>query len=165
MRIKDAVHNRGILLNAGVFMTFATFSFFSFTLIYPIVSSNADTNTASATSGPYTMSISASDNTPINITPTSTQAVYTGTNTITYSNSCPYGFNVTMSADSEDTNLTRLGEDSATKTIPSTTATSLTDNTWGYSTDGGTTYNSIPALTNPATIINTSSSTLSLIHI
>jgi uncharacterized repeat protein (TIGR02543 family) len=155
MRVKDAMCNREILSNVGVFMAFLAFSFFSFTLVSPIVSSNAETQTASAEAGPYTMSISASDNVPINITPTATQTVYTGTSAISYTNSCPYGFNVTMSADTEDTSLSRYGEDNGPKTIPSTTGTSLTDNTWGYSTDGGSTYNPIPALSSPENIINT----------
>ena len=155
MNLKQISKNRDNLSNVSVFMAFLAFSFLSFSLVPPIVSSNADTNTASAEAGPYTMSISASDSVPINITPTSTQTVYTGSTAISYTNSCPYGFNVTMSADTEDTSLSRYGEDDGAKTIPSTTTTSLADNTWGYSTDGGSTYNPIPALSSPENIINT----------
>ena len=155
MNLKQIAKNRDNLSNIGVFLAFLAFSFLSFTLVSPIVSSNADTQTASAEVGPYTMSISASDNVPINITPTASQAIYTGTSAISYTNSCPYGFNVTLTSASDNTSLTRYGEDSATKTIPSTTTTSLADNTWGVSTDNGSTYNPIPALSGPENIINT----------
>ena len=141
--------------NILVGLSFLTLTFLVAKTFAPDVASNAETQTASAEAGPYTMSISASDNVPINITPTATQTVYTGTSAISYTNSCPYGFNVTMSADTEDTSLSRYGEDNGPKTIPSTTGTSLTDNTWGYSTDGGSTYNPIPALSSPENIINT----------
>ena len=156
MRIKAAMHNREILSNAGVFMAFLAFSFLSFSLVSPIVSSNADTNTASTEAGPYISSISVDSRTSINITPTSTQSVYTGTNTISYTNTCPYGFNVTLTSASDNTSLTRYGTDSATKIIPSTTTTSLADNTWGVSTNNGSTYSPIPAISaTPVNIINT----------
>ena len=147
--------NRGTLSNAGVFMSFLAFSFLSFTIISPIVSSNADTNNASIEAGPYIASISADQSTDINITPTNTQTVYTGTNTITYTNTCPYGFNVTMSSNADNTSLVRLGDDTAIKEIPSTTTTALTDNTWGVSVDGGSTYKPVPAIGSPTNIINT----------
>lgn len=155
MRLKDLAKNRDNLSYAGVFMTFLAFSFLSFTIVSPIVSSNADTNNASIEAGPYIASISADQTTDINITPTNTQTVYTGTNTITYTNTCPYGFNVTISSNADNTSLVRFGDDSAVKEISSTTTTSLSDNTWGVSTDGGTTYKPVPAISSPTNIINT----------
>ena len=146
--------------NILVGLSFMALTFLTVKTFAPDVRSNAETNTASQTVGPYTASISFDSATAINITPTASQDVYTGTNEISYTNTCPYGFNVTMSSVDEDTSLTRLGSDSGTKTIPTiSSGTALTDNTWGYSTDGGTSYNAIPALANPATIINTSSAT------
>lgn len=141
------------------------FSFFALTFLTvktfaPDINSNAGTKTASQTVGPYTMSISMNDVTAINIIPTTSQTVYTGTNAISYTNTCPYGFSVTMSSNSTDTNLTRTGSDSFAKTIPTiSSGTSLANNTWGYSLNNGSTYNKIPALSSPATIINTSSAT------
>ena len=156
MRLKDLAKNREVLSNTGVFMSFLAFSFFSFTLVSPIVSSNAETNTIQVNTGPYISSIAVDSLTSIDITPSSSQAVYTGTNSIIYANSCPYGFNVTMSSTTDRTSLTRLGDDSATKEIPSTAETTLTDNTWGVSIDGGSTYKPIPSITAaPVNIINT----------
>ena len=156
MRLKDLAKNREVLSNTGVFMSFLAFSFFSFTLVSPIVSSNAETNTIQVNTGPYISSIAVDSLTSIDITPSSSQAVYTGTNSIIYANSCPYGFNVTMSSTTDRTSLTRLGDDSATKEIPSTAETTLTDNTGGVSIDGGSTDKPIPSITAvPGNIINT----------
>ena len=148
--------------NIGIFLSFLAFSFLSFTLISPIVSSNAETSIRSAQidTGPYTMSISTDSLTSIDITPAQSQATYTGTDSVSYTNTCPYGMNVTMSSSSENTSLTRTGSDSGMKTIPTiSSGTALADNTWGFSTDNGSTYNPIPALINPATIIDTTSAT------
>ena len=142
--------------NILVGFSFLALTFLTVKTFAPDVSSNADTNNASVEAGPYISSISVDSLTSINITPTSTQSVYTGTSAITYSNSCPYGMNVTLTSASDNTSLTRYGEDTATKTIPSTTTTSLTDNTWGVSTNNGSTYSPIPSITaTPVNIINT----------
>lgn len=156
MNLKQISKNRDNLSNISVFMAFLAFSFLSFSLVSPIVSSNADTNNAQVNTGPYISSISVDSLTSINITPTSTQSVYTGTSAITYSNSCPYGMNVTLTSASDNTSLTRVGADTATKEIPSTTTASLADNTWGVSTDNGSTYSPIPSITaTPVNVINT----------
>ena len=142
--------------NILVGLSFLSLTFLTVKTFAPDVKSNVETNTAEQTVGPYTASISVDSLTSINITPTPSQAVYTGTNTISYANTCPYGFNVTMTSASDNTSLTRLGEDSATKEIPSTTTTSLSDNTWGVSTNNGSTYSPIPSITaTPVNIINT----------
>ncbi|MBP5674833.1 InlB B-repeat-containing protein, partial [Candidatus Saccharibacteria bacterium] len=61
---------------------------------------------------------------------------------------------ISISTNSETSNdLTRNGIDSATKTIPATTGSSLLDNTWGFSTDGGTTYNPVPMKGGTATYV------------
>ena len=162
MRLKEKSKDKRNLFNASVFIAFLVFSFLSFTLISPIVSSNAGTNisTAQIDTGPYTMSISTDSLTSIDITPNSSQVTYTGTDSVSYTNTCPYGMNVTMSSSSENTDLIRAGTDSGTKTIPTiSTGTTLTDNTWGFSTDNGSTYNPIPTLINPTTIIDTTSAT------
>ena len=162
MRLKEKSKNKRYLFNTSVFVAFLVFSFLSFTLISPIVSSNAGTNisTAQIDTGPYTMSISTDSLTSIDITPNSSQVTYTGTDSVSYTNTCPYGMNVTMSSSSENTDLIRAGTDSGTKTIPTiSTGTTLTDNTWGFSTDNGSTYNPIPTLINPTTIIDTTSAT------
>ena len=160
LRKTNCLSRQNVYLNILVGFSFMVLTFLAVKTFAPDIRSNAETNTAEQTVGPYTASISLDSATAINIVPTASQAVYTGTNEITYTNTCPYGFNVTMSSVDEDTNLTRVGSDSGTKTIPTiTSGTELTDNTWGFSTDGGTTYNAIPALANQVTIINTSSAT------
>ena len=159
MHIKIA-RNKGIFVNAVVFCAFLSFSFLTFSLLSPIVSSNAQDSSASAGSSAYVASISANNSVSLSATPTNTQTVFSGTNTITYTNTCPYGFNVTISSSSSDTNLTRVGTDSGLKTIPTiSSGTALGNNTWGYSIDSGSTYNPIPALATPTNIINTSTAT------
>ncbi len=156
---RDGMPNgKSLYINVGVFCSFLAFSFLTFTILSPIVSSDAATNTATAGNAAYSASISTNDSTPINITPTSSQAVYTGTSAISYTSTCPYGMDVSLSSSSSDTNLTRSGTDSATKTIATiSSGTALTNNSWGYSLDGGSTYNKIPASSSPANILSTSS--------
>ena len=146
--------------NILVGLSFMALTFLTVKTFAPDIKSNAETQNISETVGPYTMSISTDSLTSINITPTASQAVYTGTSAISYTNTCPHGFNVTMSSASDDTSLTRSGSDSGIKTIPTiSSGTALADNTWGFSKDNGSTYNAIPALANPATIIDTTSAT------
>ncbi len=97
------------------------------------------------------------DHVDTDITPTSTQSTYTSSNTITYTNTCPYGLNISFSSSTEETALIRTGSDDGTKTIPTIadTTTTLEDNTWGYSLDNGATYKSIPPFSNPATVVDT----------
>ncbi len=142
--------------NILVGLSFLALTFLTVKTFAPDVSSNADTNNAQVNTGPYISSISVDSLTSINITPTASQSVYTGTNTISYTNTCPYGMNVTLTSASDNTSLTRVGTDSATKTIPSTTTTSLADNTWGVSIDNGSIYSPIPSISaTPVNIINT----------
>lgn len=146
--------------NILVGLSFLALTFLTVKSFAPDIKSNAETQNISETVGPYTMSISTDSLTSINITPTASQAVYTGISAISYTNTCPHGFNVTMSSASENTSLTRTGSDSGTKVIPTiSSGTALADNTWGFSKDNGSTYNAIPALANPATIIDTTSAT------
>ena len=136
---------------ALAFLTVKTFA--------PDVSTNAETISADAGSSLYSASISTTDLTSINITPSTEQTINAGTNSITYTNACPYGFFVSMSANSDNTGLERQGDDSGTKIIPTiTSGNALADNTWGYSLNNGETYNPIPAISSPVNIINTDTS-------
>ena len=144
--------------NILVGLSFMALTFLAVKTFAPDASSNAETIEASAGSSSYAASISTSDTTPINITPTSTQETFTGQNSINYTNACPYGFTVSMSASSENPGLERTGTDSGIKSIPTiSSGTTLTDNTWGYSLDNGETYNPVPSISSPTTIINTTS--------
>ena len=151
----------------SLFFVLAVFSFFGVlaNILTPNISIHATTQTASQTVGPNSISISSDDSIAINITPTSEQAIYTGTNTLNVTNSCPSGATITLTTGSnEDTSLTnklvRSGTDSSTKEINPTTGSSLVNNSWGYSIDGGSTYHAVPAKDQvPATIYNSSSAT------
>ena len=150
--------NKTFYVNAVVFLSFLAFSFLSFSILSPIISSDAATNTATDGNSVYSASFSIDDATPISVVPDALQAVYTGTSTMSYTNTCPYGMSVTLSSSSSDTNLTRNGTDSGIKTIPTiSSGTSLSDYTWGYSLDDGATYNGIPGLSSPAVVLSTSS--------
>ena len=148
-----------LVSNILVAASFLTLTFLTVKTFAPDISSNADTNTVTAGSSTYSASISTSDATSISINPTDVQTIFTGQNNITYTNQCPHGFIVTLSSASENPSLTRAGNDSATKTIPTiSSGNTLADNTWGYSLDNGETYNGVPSISSPATIINTTSS-------
>lgn len=143
----------GLSFLALTFLTVKTFA--------PDVASNADTNTATAGSSSYSASISTNDVTSISVNPTDIQTVFTGQSNLIYTNQCPYGFTVTLSSADEDPSLIRTGSDSFLKAIPTiSSGNALTDNTWGYSLDNGETYQGIPRISSPATIINTTSASV-----
>ena len=121
----------------------------------------SDAGTATVDTGTYSASIANSGAAAINIAPTDSQAIYSETDVITYTNTCPHGFSVTLSSTSENTGLVRTSDDSYVNTIPTiSTNGSLTDNTWGFSVNNGTTYNKIPPLSNPVSILETFSATI-----
>ena len=136
-------------------LAFLALSFTIVSLLNPINPSNADEQVAISEEDEYSASISIDGGANIVVNPAANQQVFTGTNEITYTNSCPRGFTVTLSSSSEDTALTRTGEDTLTKTIPSVdVASTLLDDTWGFNTDGGDTFNPIPPLGSPVTIFD-----------
>ena len=159
MRLNEGMKNWKFLIPFGMFLILSTF--FTYSLVMPPVSVNADTNTASANVGPYTMSISTDDSVSIEITPGSSNSVYTGTNEISYTNTCPHGSNISVSTSTSDTGLIRSGTDDYLKTIPATTGNNLLDNSWGYSVDNGSTYHAVPSIDSPVSILNTSQATIS----
>ena len=150
-----------------VALSFAVLSILSVKLFIPDTNTNAATQTASQTAGPNTISMSNSDAVAINAIPTSEQTIYSGTNVLSVTNSCPNGATVTLTTNSNsDTaaanNLIRPGSDDLSKTIAPTTGSSLNNNSWGYSINGGTNYYAVPAKDEtPATIYDSSSATSS----
>ena len=145
-------------------IAFLVLSFLTVKFFAPSINSNAKTNTAEYTVGPNTISMSNDDTVSINVVPSATQTIYTGTNTLSITNSCAYGATVTLTTGSDSTdeksnNLVREGADNLTKVISPTTSTSLSSNSWGYSTNGSTFY-AVPAKDKtPATIYNSYSAT------
>ena len=120
----------------------------------PVFQSKA--NTIADGSEAYLASVSADDTVTISATPTSTQTIFTGTSTVSYTNTCDEGFYLYLSSDSEETDLVRSDDiDYKIPTISSGTA--LANNTWGYSINSGSTYNKIPVLSNPDTILDVTS--------
>ena len=146
-----------LVSNILVAASFLILTFLTIKTFAPDVASNAETNIATSGSSVFSSSITIEDHVDTDITPTSTQSTYTSSSLITYTNTCPYGLNITVSSSTEETALIRTGMDDSTKTIPTIadSATTLQDNTWGYSLDNGATYKSIPPLSNPATVVNT----------
>ena len=145
--------------NILVGLSFLSLTFLVAKTFAPDVTSNAETIPTDAGSSLYSASVSTDDLTPISVIPSTEQTVNTGTNRLTYTNACPYGFFISMSASSDNPDLERQGEDSSSKTIPTiTSGNALSDNTWGYSLDNGETYSPIPTLSSPVTIINNDSS-------
>lgn len=127
-------------------------------IIAPAVDIKAEAQDLSDASNPFIMSLSADESTQIDFVPTPTQKVYTGSSSIEYSNTCPHGLAVAMSASSEETGLVKTGASQGT--IPTiASGNTLSNNTWGYSVDGGSTYNQIPALSSPAVIADITSET------
>ena len=155
-----------------VFLSFLTFSFLIARLFAPIIKSDATTNNATAGNSVYSASITANNSVSIPITPTSEQQVFSGTNTISYTNTCPSGFNIYISTNDDTTALTRTGNDSLTNSIPTIdTGNSLADNTWGYTTGSGTSGNtsyypmpskSAPVALYSVTVANTIAETLAM---
>ena len=142
-----------------VFIAFSMLSFLIATFFAPIVSSDATTNTTTSGNSAYSASISAEDSVLIDIAPTIEQKVFSGTNTISYTNTCPSGFTIYIETNDDTTALTREGSDSFTKEIPTISAgTALADNTWGYTTgsgtSGNTSYYPIPSKSAPAVLFN-----------
>lgn len=141
-----------ILASLSIFVLFFTFIF----LNNNVNTVSADSQSASSSSSAYTASISNEDSATIPITPTVNQAVYTGTNNITFNSTCPYGAIVSINTDSDSNKLTRIGTDELTKDINPTTGTDteLDNNSWGYSTGTGSslTYSPVPTLSSPAVI-------------
>ena len=143
----------GVLDKIAIFSLFLLLSSL-FTYIYsPVFNSNA--GTAIDGTEAYRASIQVDDNVEISITPSSTQAIYSAANTVSYTNTCPAGFYLYFSSTSDDTTLKHQSE---LLSIPTTSSdTSLTDNSWGYSTDNETTYHPIPTPENSALLLDVTS--------
>ena len=143
-----------ILATFSIFLTVA----FAVAVVFAPVNTS-DAKTHKATHGKaYVASISSEDAVGIKVVPTNAQKTFSGNHKIAYSNTCPYGFSVSMSSSSENTSMVAEIR-GKTATIPSISkaASALSDNTWGYSTDGGKTYNPIPSLKSPVTLVSLAS--------
>ena len=140
--------------NILVGLSFMALTFLTVKTFAPDIKSNAETQNISETVGPYTMSMSNDTVASINITPTASQTIYTGTNNLTVKNTFPDGATITLTTNSTTSNsLVRTGTDSGIKEIPATSTTSLSNNSWGYALDNTETYNAVPKKgTTPATI-------------
>ena len=141
----------------AVFSSFLVVTFVSICLFAAPEASDATTVTASAGSTSYLASISNDDTVSIPISPTSSQEVYTATNDISYTNTCPAGFIVTIASTTTNTNLTRTGDDDGTKTIStiSTGPASLSEYSWGFSkVSGNSAFNPIPSSASPVELFS-----------
>ena len=132
-------------------------------LVYPNINPNASAQTTSDIINGHSISMSSNDTVSIDITPTIDQEIYSATNALNITNTCPNGAIVTLSTNSNsDTstanNLVRSSTDNLLKTIAPTTGDSLISNSWGYSINNGETFHAVPAKDEtPATIYDSSS--------
>ena len=90
--------------NILVGLSFLSLTFLTVKTFAPDIKSNAETQNISETVGPYTMSMSNDTVASINITPTASQTVYTGTNNLTVKNTCPDGATITLTTNSTTSN-------------------------------------------------------------
>lgn len=92
------------------------------------------------------MSMANDSNILLRFTPTAEQSIHTEDSELSFSNTCPYGASITIATDSPSNGLTQAGSGTPLGIIPATTSTSLSDNSWGYSVDSGSSYRPVPAL-------------------
>jgi uncharacterized repeat protein (TIGR02543 family)/uncharacterized protein (TIGR02145 family) len=142
----------------GIFSTALLVAASAVWLYSPTFGTNAETITVRGTrSVSYNLALSTAATSEIAIVPTSTQTVFSGTDTLSIINSCAEGSTVTMSTNSTtDNDLTRIGTDSQTKTISATTGSNLVNNSWGYSLNNGTNYYPVPVSSSAATVYDSS---------
>ncbi len=141
------------LCNAGVFLCFLIFTFLTVSILSPIVKSSAEVITKDYSIGAYTMSIT--NNTDVDLIASTNvyQQIYTTTNTVLYSNTCPKGAKIAISS-THDTNAL---VDGMGNTIPATVpGAELSDDSWGFSIDSGATWNAVPAIGHDPIIIYSS---------
>ena len=92
------------------------------------------------------MSMANDSNILLRFAPTAEQSIHTEDSELSFSNTCPYGASITIATDSPSNGLTQAGSGTPLGIIPATTSTSLSDNSWGYSVDSGSSYRPVPAL-------------------
>ena len=141
----------------ATFSVFLTITFAAVVVFAPVSLSDAKTHKASHGKA-YVASIASEDAVGIKVVPTNDQKTFKGNHSIAYSNTCPYGFSISMASSSENTGMVAEIR-GKTETIPSVSevVSTLLDNTWGYSTDGGKTYNPIPSSKSPVTLVSLAS--------
>ena len=125
-----------------------------FSFICPVV--HADHHVTDLEVGPYKMSMANDSNILLRFTPTAEQSIYTEDSELSFSNTCPYGASITIATDSPSNELAQAGSGMPLGAIPATTSTSLSDNSWGYSVDSGSSYRPVPILGGAGVIYNKS---------
>ena len=155
-KVKNDPPEKSLCGNFLVCLTFLAFTVITVEFFAPDAKTNAET--VEQTTGPYVLSMSTESEIGINVTPTSEQAVYTATDNLSITNSCGAGSTITLTTHSNDSNdLVRTGSDTGKKEIEATSLGSLSDNSWGFSVDNGSTYSAVPKLSQTAAIIYDSS--------
>ena len=150
-------------------VSFLLLSLLTVKIFAPQVETDAASQTASQTVGPYSLSMANDSVATINITPTASQAVYTASNNLSVTNTCTSGATITMTVNSTTSNaLTRsaTNSDTLTKTVAATSGSSLVDNSWGYSKNNGANYYAVPLKNaTPATIYDASAAQTSALSV
>ncbi|MBP5675106.1 hypothetical protein J6W91_02120, partial [Candidatus Saccharibacteria bacterium] len=101
--VKNCVltYNKKLTGSLFVVFSFMLLSFMTVKFFAPDLGSNAATQNASETVGPYTLSMSNDSVANVDITPTASQQIFTTTNNLTLSNSCSQGATISISTNSE----------------------------------------------------------------
>ena len=136
---------KGIILkriyNICVFSSFLVFTILSFAIINPIKNSNAAPQVIDNTVGAYSMSMTASSEADAHAIAGYEQDTHTELDSIVVSNTCPDGSSVMLSSDSETGALVGDNGIEISATEP---GGELSDNSWGFSIDGGSVWNAVP---------------------
>ena len=127
--------------NIGVFLCFLAFSFLTFSILNPIVESNAETIIKDYTVGAYTMSMTNTSEVDVTATTNNDQQLFTAENDVIFRNTCPKGATIAISS-KNGTNVLADGE--GHEILPTAPGSELSDNSWGFSLDNGETWNSVP---------------------
>ncbi len=136
--------------NAATFLSFLAFSFLSATLLSPIVKSEAETIIEDHTIGAYTMSITNETEVDATATTGYEQKTFTAVNNIIFKNTCPKGAKISISTGLESNSLT----DEAGHEIKATeSGNTLSDDSWGVSSDDGETWNAVPLSTQDPVVV------------
>ena len=160
--IIKSINNYNLMKKIGIFASFLLVAFVSVYIYSPTDDSSSWQE--DVINGAFTMSLAASDTVEISAVPTPDYKIYSADHAVTYATTCPYGATINLSSASTTANtLDRTGGGGQ---IAATTGSSLQNNTWGYSINGGTNYYPVPLKgTTPATVYTSSSDEINTFNV
>ena len=146
----------------GIFSVFLFVALFATYFYSPVIGTHADDNAGSLAAAwvESVASITADSRVSLNITPTESGAFVSQPITVKAKSNTTAGYKVFLSSVDASTDMTSATSADVISSNFSGTVTSSTmgSNKWGYSTNN-TDFSAIPAVSNPATILDTTTST------